>query len=670
MSARLPGTVSDADILAAASDDDVHHDDEVRPALPPTPPRQPPPAHGRSNAVTAAAAAAAAAPPSPPSPAAATTSGVAGAAGWASARKKVSGFVGIRSNQRGQLGRHPSMGRLRNAAPDHIVSAIEGDDDSFGTYSGLEASVQQTARSLNDAMPARRKRCSFGYMQLIFSHMSRWTGFWVTGMFLILTVAMLIALLGDPMVKDDIGYDVNDPVGAFVSITSLVYALIFASAYTEGQSRFDEIRRSLVQEANGVHTAMLLVRTLDAENVVHKMRTLLLFGHYIQMLSEDITKDGYLVGAGSGDGRSNIETLYAAMPSLDAIASDGDGDALDRSVIARIIDMINNVSEARATRETAIHNEHHWLTYAFLAEMGIATVFGVLMLQFGSTLTNTLLPSMIILALFSSMVFLADLEHPFDGFVEVDVSIFDRIRRSISDVLAELSVDEPVTLWVGHVPLDLLGPPEDDNEHGRQVLSKIFSRFGLVEAVAVRRKERPPSWDAGSRAIGSWALVTFASGVDGASADSAVDAVLAWGSGEDGGTVPYQGADGKERLAELLVKKAKLDLQHDGAAIGAAAGVIADSALRAATFKERNVSRDLRGGGGDGDAGGGDGPTAGQTRSTEATQMPGTKSGSLFRSDSLGAGATEKLFEDSALARLESAKRHHVAKQQRRVEAE
>lgn len=96
---------------------------------------------------------------------------------------------------------------------------------------------------------------------------------------------------------------------------------------------------------------------------------------------------------------SNIETLYAAMPSLDQIASDGVDDALDRVVITRIIDMINAVSQvrhgrcwptapcslflsfvasvckwcgvtdpfvaqARSIRETAIHNEHHWSTSA------------------------------------------------------------------------------------------------------------------------------------------------------------------------------------------------------------------------------------------------------------------------------------------------------------------
>jgi hypothetical protein len=72
------------------------------------------------------------------------------------------------------------------------------------------------------------------------------------------------------------------------------------------------------------------------------------------MLSEEIS--GHKDESGRA-ARSNIETLYAAMPSLDQIASDGDNDALDRAVVTRIVDMINDVSQARSIRETAIHNE-------------------------------------------------------------------------------------------------------------------------------------------------------------------------------------------------------------------------------------------------------------------------------------------------------------------------
>ena len=62
-----------------------------------------------------------------------------------------------------------------------------------------------------------------------------------------------------------------------------------------------------------------------------------------------VTRNRYGTDTAKGP-HSNIETLYAAMPSLDQIASDGVDDALDRVVITRIIDMINAVSQVRHGR--------------------------------------------------------------------------------------------------------------------------------------------------------------------------------------------------------------------------------------------------------------------------------------------------------------------------------
>ena len=57
--------------------------------------------------------------------------------------------------------------------------------------------------------------------------------------------------------------DSKDSVKLREGLTGLVFALVYASNYTDAQSRLNEIRNSLAIEAGGVHTAMLLVRTLD-----------------------------------------------------------------------------------------------------------------------------------------------------------------------------------------------------------------------------------------------------------------------------------------------------------------------------------------------------------------------------------------------------------------------
>ena len=72
-------------------------------------------------------------------------------------------------------------------------------------------------------------------------------------------------------------YSLNEPLGAFIGVVSIIYALLYTSVYNDATERANQIRNSLALEAGGVHTAMLLVRTLDADDDVNKVRALVLF---------------------------------------------------------------------------------------------------------------------------------------------------------------------------------------------------------------------------------------------------------------------------------------------------------------------------------------------------------------------------------------------------------
>ena len=78
---------------------------------------------------------------------------------------------------------------------------------------------------------------------------------------------------GEPMQH----YSLNEPLGAFIGVVSIIYALLYTSVYNDATERANQIRNSLALEAGGVHTAMLLVRTLDADDDVNKVRALVLF---------------------------------------------------------------------------------------------------------------------------------------------------------------------------------------------------------------------------------------------------------------------------------------------------------------------------------------------------------------------------------------------------------
>ena len=152
---------------------------------------------------------------------------------------------------------------------------------------------------------------------------------------------------------------------------------MYTSVYNDSQARQSEIRNALAQEAGGVHTAMLLVRTLDADDNINKTRALrkftsnpfqrsidpsvlkrsavacdfwvysetdclcfpVLFSSYIENLATEIF---FKSRKHKGEVMpSSIEALYAAIPFLAEIASDGEGDEMDRVLIQRVVDALN-----------------------------------------------------------------------------------------------------------------------------------------------------------------------------------------------------------------------------------------------------------------------------------------------------------------------------------------
>jgi hypothetical protein len=179
------------------------------------------------------------------------------------------------------------------------------------------------------------------------------------------------AIEGEPMQH----YVLNEPLGAFIGVVSIIFALMYTSVYNDATTRQSHIRNALAQEAGGVHTAMLLVRTLDADDDVNKTRALLLFSSYIENLAAEIffksktrSNDAVLI--------SSIEALYAAVPFLSDIASDGEGDEMDRVLIQRVVDSLNRVTEARHQRESAERGSVSLLTFVFLIMLAIFTFFG------------------------------------------------------------------------------------------------------------------------------------------------------------------------------------------------------------------------------------------------------------------------------------------------------
>ena len=239
-------------------------------------------------------------------------------------------------------------------------------------------------------------------------------------------------------------FDLNEPIGAFIGVMAFIFALLYTSTYNDAQQRLSSIRNSLAQEAGGVHTAMLLVRTLDADDNVNKMRALLLFSSYIENLATELyfKAKPSEIKVGTEWFASSIESLYAAIPFLAEIGSDGEGDEMDRVLIQRTVDALNRVCEARHSRISEERHAVSSFTFAFLSMLSLFTFYGTLFLQFGSKNLNLSVVIMTAVSLVVAMTVLMDVALPWRGFITVDTGIFTSIRQDISLVLEQEDVQD------------------------------------------------------------------------------------------------------------------------------------------------------------------------------------------------------------------------------------
>ena len=243
--------------------------------------------------------------------------------------------------------------------------------------------------------------------------------------------------------------EVNEPVGAFLGVPPRVRP--YSSRLRRGAEQLTRSEQPVI-EAGGIHAAMLssvslplhvlslslplslslsplpppslpglcraVLGTLDADNSLHKTRALA--STYISQLSGEIEREQGGLSTESGEDRTSIETLYAAIPFLAKITDDGDGDEMDR-VVQRTIDMEQGLG-ARAIRRPPCRTS----TAGSLTPSCSRWVFGRSLASCSRPAlprwTPPCPPSPARAA--KPVVFLIDLSMPFHGFVQVDVQHF------------------------------------------------------------------------------------------------------------------------------------------------------------------------------------------------------------------------------------------------------
>lgn len=148
------------------------------------------------------------------------------------------------------------------------------------------------------------------------------------------------------------------------------------------------------------------------------------------------------------DGYMPLESLYSVIPILAEICQDGTpeagskNDAIDRLLLERNLDIINQVVQARQARVTSEKRRISKWVWALLLLLALSSLGGVILIQGGSSVVNSLFCVVTVVVMTSAFMVLADMEQPFGGFVQIDVSSFHIIRKDIRVVLRAAHLDQ------------------------------------------------------------------------------------------------------------------------------------------------------------------------------------------------------------------------------------
>jgi hypothetical protein len=96
-----------------------------------------------------------------------------------------------------------------------------------------------------------------------------------------------------------------------------------------------------------------------------------------------------------GESYMPLESLYSVVPILAKICNDGgvdqdgaDADVIDRLLLERTVDLINQVVQARQARLTSERRRISKWVWGLLILLAMSSFFGVLLIQGGSVIIN------------------------------------------------------------------------------------------------------------------------------------------------------------------------------------------------------------------------------------------------------------------------------------------
>lgn len=234
----------------------------------------------------------------------------------------------------------------------------------------------------------------------------------------------------------------NDPVAAFLSMSALVYALIYAYSYQVANEKLARLSRTVAEEASAMMRLVLVLRSLpwrDDDALEDALAVVLKYSN--RVVDE-------LGGAATWQGIGPLEELYsvvflvrsigkpesglasigergpaaAAAPGASAASGSRFDTITDRQVAGHVIDLIDTLARSRNERTVLSRQDIPWVIWAYLMALSVMVFFGVLMLQSGSASMDFTLCMAAVTSIAMSLLVLTDANYPFWGCLQADMT--------------------------------------------------------------------------------------------------------------------------------------------------------------------------------------------------------------------------------------------------------
>ncbi|MEA1833924.1 DUF4239 domain-containing protein [Methylobacterium durans] len=246
---------------------------------------------------------------------------------------------------------------------------------------------------------------------------------WLCGL-LIVGLPTLLAMFAPILIRRQIGFAAlrtnNEVAGFKFATVGVLYAVLLAFAVVVVWERFSEAERKVAQEAAALAVLYRLSDGLEAGSRA-TLRTNLT--RYIRSTIEDdwpaMERDRT-----SPEARHALDGIYAA-----ALAT-RPGDPRSEVILAEILNQLDHVTEARRDRLIMASGSVPTVLWLVLASGALLTIGFTFFFATENLRVQTIMTGMLSILIFSGLLVIVAIDHPFAGSVRVEPEALDRVLES------------------------------------------------------------------------------------------------------------------------------------------------------------------------------------------------------------------------------------------------